>query len=276
MLPTDADSLVGEPLHGTEPRVDHRLAQALVVRALTPRDTVLRDVTVQRELYERVARLGCRQLLVHRFQRNRPDPAAWVARHAPAIERVYLMGEPGRDETAHGVRLTGMPHVVRRLLGTRSPWPPEAGVPRIAVVAGGGGHADAPAFLDVALRAVLAYGLRHDPRPADVLVLTGPNLRGEVTVPPGLRGPVRVAPYVGPEHDVYRHATAAITHGGYNTVQELARSGVPAVVVPDPGAIAQALDLVLRVGRRPAARPSPADDGAAWLARQIAGPVDVG
>lgn len=130
---------------------------ALVVPALTPRDTVLHDITVQRELYERAARVGCRQLLVHRFQRNRPDPTAWVARHAPAIERVYLLGEPGRDETAHDVRLSGMPHVVRKLLGTRSPWPPEAGEPRIA---------------------------------------------------------------------------AAITHGGYNTVQELARSGVPAVVVP--------------------------------------------
>ncbi|MBV6701802.1 hypothetical protein KV557_32665 [Kitasatospora aureofaciens] len=312
VIPTDADSLVGEPLYGTGPGVDHRLARALVEQALTAEDVVLHDVTVQRELYDRAAGLGCRQVLVHRFQRNRPDPAAWVARHTPAIGQVCLLGEPGREETAHGVRLTGIPHVVRRLLDTRSPWPPGTGEPRIAVVAGGGGHADAPAFLDAALEALRMYGLQtHTPRthrplrddgPADVLVLTGPNFRGRVTVPPGLPGPVRVTPYLGPDCDVYRHATAAITHGGYNTVQELARSGVPAVVVPgvrdfddqrvhlraaaarlnamvvepDPGAIAQALYLLLRSGRRPTPAALPEPGGAAALARVLVLPQEEG
>ncbi|MFJ6657273.1 glycosyltransferase [Streptomyces sp. NPDC091377] len=307
VIPTDATSLVGEPLYGTGPSVDHRLARALVDQALAAGDVVLHDVTVQRELYDRAVRLGCRQVLVHRFQRNRPDPAAWVARHTPAIGQVCLLGEPDREETAHGVRLTGIPHVVRQLLGTRSPWPPGIGEPRIAVVAGGGGHADAPAFLDAALDAVRSYGARaagagHGPWPADLLVLTGPNFRGRVTVPPGLPGPVRVTPYLGPDYDVYRHATVAITHGGYNTVQELARSGVPAVVVPgvrdfddqrvhlraaaarlnatvvepDPDAIAQALHLLLRSGRRPLPSAPPEPDGAAVLARALVLPQEAG
>ncbi|MFI9271334.1 glycosyltransferase [Kitasatospora sp. NPDC052896] len=298
VVPTDADSPVGELLPGTGPAVDHRLAQALVAQVLTAEDVVLHDDTVQRELYQRAARLGCPQFLVHRFRRNRLDPAAWVARHAPAIERVYLLGEPGREEIAHGVRLSGIPHVVRRPLDTRSPWRTGTGEPRIAVVAGSGGHRDAAGFLDAGLRAVRLYGRRHDPRPVDLLVLTGPNFRGAVTVPPGLAGPVRVLPYLGPGYDLYRHATAAITHAGYSTVQELARSGVPAVVVPgvrdlddqrvhlraaggrlnamvvaaEPGVMAQALFLVLRAGRRAPATDPPESGGAVWIARDLTAP----
>ncbi|MEV0278815.1 glycosyltransferase [Streptomyces sp. NPDC050610] len=232
VIPTDADSLVGEPLHGTGPAVDHRLAQALVAQALRPDDAVLHDVTVQRELYEHATRLGCPQFLVHRFQRNRPDPAAWVARHTPAIGRVYLLGAPERQAVEHGVSLVGVDDVVRRLLGTRSPWPPDTSAMKVAVVAGGGGHADAAGFLDAALHGVRAYARRAAVEAVDVLVLTGPHFDGHVLVPPGLPGPVRVAPYLGPEYDVYRHATVAITHAGYNTVRELVRSGVPAVAVP--------------------------------------------
>ncbi|MFE7115059.1 glycosyltransferase [Streptomyces sp. NPDC057654] len=232
VIPTDADSLVGEPLHGTGPAVDHRLAEALVAQALRPDDAVLHDVTVQRELYEHATRLDCPQFLVHRFQRNRPDPAAWVARHTPAIGRVYLLGHPERQAVEHGVHLVGVDDVVRRLLGTRSPWPPDTSAMKVAVVAGGGGHADAAGFLNAALQGVRAYARREAVEHVDVLVLTGPHFDGHVLVPPGLPGPVRVAPYLGPDHDVYRHATAAITHAGYNTVQELVRSGVPTVAVP--------------------------------------------
>jgi hypothetical protein len=297
VIPNDADSLVGESRHRTGPAVDHRLAQALIAQALRAGDVVLHDVTVQRELYHEAARLGCLQFLVHRFHRNRPDPAPWVARHVPAIGRVYLLGEAGREETRHGVHLLGVPDVVRRPLGIRSPWPSDGHGERIAVVAGGGGHADAPEFLGAALHAVRCYGRRCAPVPVDVLVLTGPHFRGEVVVPPGLSGPVRIAPYLGPAYDIYRHATAAITHGGYNTVQELARSGVPAVVVPgvrsfddqrvhlqaaalrlnavvveeaDPEAIAQALSKVVTAGRRPAVEEPHRAEGAAWIARDLA------
>ncbi|MFI7102967.1 glycosyltransferase [Streptomyces sp. NPDC050161] len=296
VLPTDAESLVGEPLHGTGPAVDHRLAQALVAQALRADDAVLHDVTVQRELYERAAHLSCPQFLVHRFQRNRPDPAAWVARHTPAIGRVYLLGDPGRHDVEHGVRLVGVPNVVRRLLGTRSPWPPDTSAMKIAVVAGGGGHADAPGFLNAALNGVREYARRGVPEGVDVLVLTGPHFEGQVLVPPGLPGPVRVAPYLGPGFDIYRHATAAITHAGYNTVQELVRSRVPTVVVPgvrdfddqrvhleaaaarlnaavadaDAHSVAQGLTAVLRTGTgpRPPAPPDPAD-GASRIAGDL-------
>jgi Glycosyltransferase family 28 C-terminal domain len=297
VIPTDADSLVGEPLRGTGPAMDHRLAQTLVAQALRADDVVLHDVTVQRELYHEAARLGCSQFLVHRFQHNRPDPAPWVARHVPAIGRVYLLGKAGREETSHGVELLGVPDVVRRPLGTRSPWPSDGHGKRIAVVAGGGGHADAPGFLAAALHAVRCYGHRCAPNPVDVLVVTGPNFRGEVVIPPGLSGPVRVSPYLGPTYDIYRHATAAITHGGYNTVQELARSGVPAVVVPgvrdfddqrvhlqaaasrlnavvveaDPEAIARALAEVMTAGRRPPIEEPHGTKGAAWIARDLTG-----
>ncbi|MFJ8473692.1 glycosyltransferase [Kitasatospora sp. NPDC094011] len=233
VLPTDADSLVGEPLHGAGPTADHDLARVLVARVLRPDDVVLHDVTVQRELYERAERLGCPQFLVHRFQRNRPDPPDWVSRHTPAIGTVYLLGEPERQETVHGVRVLGVPNVVRRLLDDRSPWPEDTRALRIAVVAGGGGHDDAPGFLTAALHGIRAYASRRRaPAGVDVLVLTGPHFDGAVLVPAGMPGPVRVRPYLGPAFDVYRHADAAVTHAGYNTVQELVRSGVPAVAVP--------------------------------------------
>ncbi|MBV2154891.1 glycosyltransferase [Kitasatospora sp. SUK 42] len=298
VLPTDADSLVGEPLHGTGPTVDHDLARAMVARVLRPDDVVLHDVTVQRELYDRAARLGCPQFLVHRFQRNHPEPPAWVARHAPAIGTIYLLGEPGREETVHGVRVLGVPHVVRPLLDDRSPWPEATRALRIAVVAGGGGHDDAPGFLTASLHGVREYARRHASAPVDVLVLTGPHFDGAVLVPPGMPGPVRVRPYLGPAYDVYRHADAAITHAGYNTVQELVRSGVPAVAVPgvrdfddqrvhlraaacptvtvadaDEHAIARALAEVLRGSagppRRPTTAPAPEADGAARIARDL-------
>ncbi|MFF3002273.1 glycosyltransferase [Kitasatospora sp. NPDC057940] len=233
VLPTDADSLVGEALHGTGPAVDHGLARAMVTRVLRPDDVVLHDVTVQRELYDQAARLGCPQFLVHRFQRNRPDPPDWVSRHTPAIGTIYLLGEPGREETVHGVRVLGVPHVVRPLLDDRSPWPEDTRALRIAVVAGGGGHDDAPGFLTAALHGIREFARsRHAPADVDVLVLTGPHFDGAVLVPPGMPGPVRVRPYLGPAYDVYWHADAAITHAGYNTVQELVRSRVPAVAVP--------------------------------------------
>ncbi|MFG2844090.1 glycosyltransferase [Kitasatospora sp. NPDC048296] len=125
-----------------------------------------------------------------------------------------------------------MPHVVRPLLDDCSPWPDNTGALRIAVVAGGGGHDDAPGFLTAALHGVREYARRHGCAAVDVLVLTGPHFDGAVLVPPGIPGPVRVRPYLGPAYDVYRHADAAITHAGYNTVQELVRSRVPAVAVP--------------------------------------------
>ena len=142
------------------------------------------------------------------------------------------------------------------------------------------------------------YGHRYAAVPVDVLVLTGPHFRGEVVVPPGLSGPVRIAPYLGPRYDIYGHATAAITHGGYNTVQELARSGVPAVVVPgvrdfddqrvhlraaaphlnavvveqaDPEALARALSEVVTAGRRPVIEEPPGAAGAAWIAHDLTG-----
>ncbi|MCB5906165.1 glycosyltransferase [Streptomyces pinistramenti] len=299
IVPTDADSLVGEPLHGTGPAVDHGFVRTLVAGALRADDVVLHDVTVQRELYHQATRLDCRQFLIHRFQRNRPDPAAWVARHTPAIGKVYLLGEEGRAESAHGVHLVGVPHVVRHLLGHRSPWPAETPAMKIAVVAGGGGHADAPGFLTAALHGIREYAHHHAPDGVDVLVLTGPHFDGAVGIPPGIPGPVRVTPYLGPTYDIYRHATAAITHAGYNTVQELARSRVPTVAVPgirdfddqrvhlraaatrinvavtdaDGQAIARALTDVVRslppTVRGAGGAASPEADGAARLARDL-------
>ncbi|GAA3167432.1 MULTISPECIES: glycosyltransferase [Streptomyces] len=299
VVPTDAGSLIGEPLHGTGPAIDHGIARALVAGALRPTDVILHDVTVQRELYHRATRLGCPQFLLHRFQRNRPDPAAWVARHTPAIGTVYLLGEKGRRASVQGVRLVGVDHMVRRLLGHRSPWPDGTRAMRIAVVAGGGGHPDAPGFLTAALHGIRTYARRHAPDGIDVLVLAGPHFDGAVGIPPGMPGPVRVTPYLDPTYDPYRHATAALTHAGYNTVQELARSRVPTVVVPgrrdfddqrvhlraaasrihaavteaDGQAIAGALADVLRECPRTAAADgtaaSPEAGGAAWLARDL-------
>ncbi|MFI0482961.1 glycosyltransferase [Actinomadura sp. 9N215] len=297
VVPTDADSLVGEPLLGAGPAVDHRVARALVAETLRAGDVVLHDVTVQRELYDEAERRGSPQFLVHRFQRNRPDPALWAARHVPALRGVYLLGAaPGPDLVRHGVRLVSTPPVLRRLLGTDSPWPGDAGPLRVAVVAGGGGHADAAGFLSAALGGIAGYGRRAAVEGLDVLVVTGPHFDGQVVVPDGLPGPVRVTPYLGPGYDPYRHATVAVTHAGYNTVQELAHARVPAVVVPgvrdfddqrvhlraaaarlnaivvqpDAKAVADALPEAMRAGR-PASEtaPHPVPDGAAYIARDL-------
>lgn len=231
MIPTDEHSLVGEPLFGLEGLGNPRLARVIVDAVLSADDVVLHDVTIQRELYEQATRLGCKQMLIHRFQRNRPEPGAWVAWHAPNIGRVFLLGEPSREEVWEGIFLQGVPDVLRQPLAEESIWPPRMPQPRIAVTAAGGGHADAEDFLSCALQGI---GLleRQEDRPVSVYVVTGPHFRGTFTVPPGLRGSVLITGYVGPRHSIYRDTTVVVAHGGYNTVQELAFTGVPAVVVP--------------------------------------------
>jgi hypothetical protein len=232
MIPTDEHSLVGEPLFGVEGMGNPGLARLIVDAVLSADDVVLHDVTVQRQLYEQATQLGCSQMLIHRFQKNRPEPAAWVAQHTPAIARVFVLGEPNRaEDVREGIVLQGVSDVLRQPLAEASVWPLRMPRPRIAVTAAGGGHADAEGFLTCALEGIARLERQED-RPISVYAVTGPHFRGAFTVPPGLRGSVLVTGYVGPRHSIYRDTTVVVAHGGYNTVQELAFTGVPAAVVP--------------------------------------------
>jgi len=293
VIPTDEHSLIGEPLFGVEGMGNPRLARLIVHAVLSPDDVVLHDVTVQRQLYEQATRLGCRQVLIHRFQKNRPEPAAWVARHAPAIARVFMLGELSREDVREGIVLQGVSDVLRQPLAEVSVWPAGMPQPRIVVTAGGGGHADAEGFLTCALEGIARWE-RQEGQPASVYAVTGPHFQGTLTVPSGMRGSMLVTGYVGPRRSLYRETTAVVAHGGYNTVQELAFTGVPAVVVPGvrdfddqrkhldaaadhlnaivtgaaPEGIADGLTRVLRRAVRRQRRPPPR--GAWEIARAIA------
>jgi len=230
MTPTDKDSLVAEPLVGVERMGNPALARLIVDAVLSADDVVLHDVVVHRDLYEQGMRLGCRQMLTYRSVKNRPDPGSWVARHTPGIHHVFLLGNPEYRETREGVTLEGVHDVMRQPLAEESIWPEDTPRPRIVVTAAGGGHGDAKHFLTAALEGTRLFGSRAR-RAVSVYVVTGPHFHGTFAVPSGMNGIVRVTPYVGPRYSIYRDTTAVVAHGGYNTVQELASTGTPAVVV---------------------------------------------
>ncbi|MGH8906118.1 MAG: glycosyltransferase [Egibacteraceae bacterium] len=230
MIPTDKDSLIAEPLKGVEGMGNPALARLIVDAVLSADDVVLHDVIVHRDLYEQGTRLGCRQMLTHRFHKNRPEPAIWVARHTPSIRQVFVLGKPEYEEAREGVALKGVHDVMRQPLAQESIWSEDMPRPRIVVTAAGGGHDDAKTFLTTALEGIRLFSLQSH-KPLSVYVITGPNFHGTFAIPPGMKGSVRVTPYVGPRYSIYRDTTALVTHGGYNTVQELASTGMPAVVV---------------------------------------------
>ncbi len=91
VIPTDRNSLIAEPLSGVEGMENPALARLIINAVLSINDVVLHDVIVHQDLYEQAARVGCRQMLIHRFHKNRPEIAVWVAQHAPSIQHVFVL-----------------------------------------------------------------------------------------------------------------------------------------------------------------------------------------
>jgi len=235
-----------DDLGGHVGSADRELASRLIESVLEPADVVLHDTVVTELLYRHAEKLGCRQALIHRPRRYRPDPAGWAARWAPAIGTVYVIGDtdtPRHDpEGASHVRALRVDPIMRRPIAHGSVWrDDEATTLRIVVSPGGGGGPDAEAFLDRSLEAVAlladsglpaAVDDKRPQRPVSVVVVTGPKFGGTLTVPRGMQARLRVIGYLDALHSIYQDTDVLIVQGGYNTVQEVLHVGARAVLVP--------------------------------------------
>lgn len=208
-----------------------RIRKAVIREVLSPGDVILHDVVVHPELHELAAAGGCFQGYIYRERKDQADPVPMILATAPAIDTIYVLGQDGDTRIRQGIRVRGVPDVVREGLGDKSVWVDGDEDLRIVVTAGGGGHPDAEPFLNAALAGVARLCAARAVR-ASVLAVTGPYFRGTVTVPPSAHVGVRVTPYIGPDHSLYAGADAVVAQGGYNTVQELKHNGVRAVTVP--------------------------------------------
>jgi predicted glycosyltransferase len=116
---------------------------------------------------------------------------------------------------------------------------------RVLVTAGGGGYADVGDFLQATLAALATIAV-----PLAVEVVTGPLFRGRFELPVGFPHGCRVAVFEPYLDERIARASVVVAQGGYNTVNELRRSGTAAVVVPS----ARAYDDQLERTRRAAGK----------------------
>jgi Glycosyltransferase family 28 C-terminal domain len=230
VIPPHPKSLIGDEWWGSGDKFSARVAEKIIRAVVCERDVILHDVVVHRLLYERASKLGCRQFLIHRARRGRPDLADWVASSAPEIQTVFVLGHSGESVGQSNIRLKGVSDVVRDPVDNRSIWRDGDAELRIAVSAAGGGNSDAESFLNAALMGIKEFS-EEARTAASVVLTTGPYFRGMVEIPAGMCGSVRVTSYIDALHSLYRGTSAMVVHGGYNTVQELRRCGIPAVGV---------------------------------------------
>jgi hypothetical protein len=207
------------------------IRKAVIQEVMEPHDVILHDVAIHAELYELGVAQGLFQGYIYRARKDQSDPARFIADRAPDVDVVYVLGKAGETDHRHGIRLLGVADVVRRRRGEKPIWGSDDDGIKVVVMAGGGGHADAEAFIDAAVSGVLHACAAQDLR-ATLSVITGPYFRGTVRVPPAPHVKVRVQSYLGPEYSPYEGTDAVVSQGGYNTVQELKLSGVRAVAVP--------------------------------------------
>jgi release factor glutamine methyltransferase len=214
---------------------DSDLCRRVVAAAFEPRPAVIiHDVVVHDAVYAEAVATGARQVYLARPRSDVPDIAAWVLKHAPAIDTVFVLGRPGLRDVRGRLIVRGIENILRQ------PAEPRAGLwtdeprPRIVVSPGGGGHAGTGSFLSAALSALAKVTADHSA--ATVRVILGPYLAETVEVPAGPHA-VQVVPYVDANVDLYRDTDLFVGLGGYNTVQEVAASGVRAVLVAAPRAV---------------------------------------
>jgi hypothetical protein len=279
------------------------LARTIVELALEgTRPFVLHDVFVHRALYDAAVDGGWPQALIYRARRDVEDPASWLRTIAPAVSVVFEIGKDGFVREDDDISVYGVDDVVRKPLGEMPLWGADPAELRIMITAGGGGRPDSEAFVNAAIAAADAVGRRCGCS-VEARVVTGPFYRWDVRVPASSPVEFTVTGYVSPTHSLYWGTSVVVAQSGYNTFQELGRSGIPHVLVPsgefgvddqrrraasrteeadvqvvecDPVAIAKAIEHVIAAPRRNE-WPTPAGAaGASQIAAAIASMAGVG
>ncbi|MYU12639.1 hypothetical protein GTZ78_18530 [Streptomyces sp. SID8361] len=226
--------VIPERTYGDPPAVEARksgIRRAVIREVMDDNDVILHDVVVHPELYELGIPRQCYQGYIYRERKDHADPAALLrAVGAPNIDTAYVLGRAGSIETRHGIRVVGVPDVVRRRLGEESVWQRSDPGLRILVTSGGGGHEDAEPFLNSAISGIVRMCVERATQ-ATIRVVTGPYFRGSIAVEPNPYVSLRVTSYVDPHHSLYADTDVIVSQGGYNTVQELKLAGVPAIAV---------------------------------------------
>ncbi|WP_078916706.1 glycosyltransferase [Streptomyces viridochromogenes] len=226
--------VIPERTYGDPPGLEARksdIRRAVIREVMTDGDVVLHDVVVHPELYELGMTHRCRQGYIYRERKDQADPTAVLrAVEASAVDVAYVLGRAGLSDVRHGIRVMGVPDVVRQRLGGESIWEPGDPGLRVLVTSGGGGHDDAESFLNAAITGIARMCADRALR-ATVRVVTGPYFRGGVALEPNPYVSLRVTSYVDPHHSLYADTDVIVSQGGYNTVQELKLAGVPAVAV---------------------------------------------
>lgn len=231
MIPSHPNSLIGDDWFDSGDALSAMIAKRVIETILAPRDLVLHDVAVHRTLYECAERAGCRQFLIHRARRGRPDPLTWAAATVPSVDTVYVLGREGYSAHAGNVRGRGVSDIVRESLDDKGIWRDCASGCKVYIAPGGGGYPDSEELINAALGGISLLS-RRTISDISAVVATGPHFRGMVTVPADMKAPVRITSYLDATHSWYRDTDVAIVHGGYNTVQEIRSSGIRAIVIP--------------------------------------------
>jgi hypothetical protein len=214
------------------------LSRMIIDKTLCGRlGVALHDVVFCEPLYRWAARRGWPQAYVYRPRADVAEPASWLAERAPGVGTMYLIGDGGPEaEPAASpdgrIAAIWVSHVRRRPQAERSVWDgADTSAIRVTVSAGGGGHADAGAFVNAAVMAI-AHLAASTERQVVAFVVAGPFYREQIRIPRRCAAEIRIMAYLPPDFVLYKDTDVQICQGGYNTIQELAAAGGRAVVVP--------------------------------------------
>jgi uncharacterized radical SAM superfamily Fe-S cluster-containing enzyme len=201
---------------------------------------VVHDTLVWSALFDAAARAGAKQAIVLRKRRdllsfaNHPkSPVAHsdllilpYERHE--VDEILQALPANRPPTICIGRVVRAPshsprQVRRRLKLSRS-------APLIVVTSGGGGFPEVPEFYRSALDALEA-AVVHQPRcEHQVVLVLGPRYEGPLPAAPNLD--LRVLSTVAWMPDLIAAASLVICQAGYNTLADVAATGVPTIVEP--------------------------------------------
>jgi predicted glycosyltransferase len=112
----------------------------------------------------------------------------------------------------------------------KSPWTTDAGQRMVIITGGGGGYPRTVEFYNLALRSLATIMNARDD--LYVLLVTGPLFQDWSRLL--LSGRMHVCPFAPGLDDLFSQAALVISQAGYNSMVELAVSGVPTICVPQP------------------------------------------
>lgn len=206
-----------------------RMCSAVVRAAFESRpDLVIHDVVVHDAVYRAAVDLGVRQVYVARPRNDVSDIAKWILEFAPAIDTIFVIGQPEMRDIRGGVIVRGVDDIIRRPVGPRPVLWGDEPSPRFVLSTGGGGHAGTGKILSTCLSALAE--VTADLPLSSVLVIPGPYFTESLIVP-SFSAEIVITPYVHADTDLYAKTDIFVGLGGYNTVQEVSAAGVPAVLV---------------------------------------------